>query len=134
MDKAFYETDEFLALRDEWYAKAKESGFEDLEVLDEITHQPGSLMRGVSPGDLGRSERRIAYKASSEEYYRLARQHVWTLPRGPQRHTARLHADGLSNREVVEAITKAYPEVKPGTVLGWVKKIRTALRREARHG
>lgn len=132
MDKAFYETDEFLAERDRWYEKLKQEGFHDIEVMDEITRQPGHLLLGPSPGDLGRSEHRIQYKASSEEYYRLARQHVWTLPRGPHRHAAELHADGLSNREVVTTITTHYPHVKPGTVLGWINKIRKELRRQAR--
>jgi len=134
MTKAFYERPEFLDLRDEWYAKLKEEGFDDIEVIDEITRQPGHLLRGVSPGDLNRSESRKFYKASSEEYYRLARQYVWTLPRGAQRQAARLHADGLSNRDVIAAMAVAHPEVGEKQVLKWISEARKTIRSTARNG
>lgn len=134
MSKAFYETKEFLDLRDQWYAKLKESGFDDLEVIDQTTRQPGPLLRGVSPGDLGRSEHRMRYREANEEYYRLARQYVWTLKRGPQRQAARLHAEGLSDNKVIEAMSVAHPDIEEKQVRSWIRAARKAIRSSARKG
>lgn len=128
----YYERKEFLDLRDEWYSKLEEEGFEDVEILDEITRQPGVLMRGPSAGDLGRSERRMQYKASCEEYYRLARQYVWTLPRGQERHVAEMHAEGMSDRKIVAAALKLYPELERRHVLRWITHARKNIKRLAR--
>lgn len=132
MDRQYYEEPEFLDLRDQWYRKLADEGFDDIEVLDEITRQPAGLLRGPSTGDLNRSESRRAYIQGSQEYYRLARQYVWTLPRGPERHAAQLHADGLSDREVTEVIQKTYPGTEQKDVRRWITHARKAVRREAR--
>lgn len=134
MDRAYYETDEFLDLRDAWYKRLADEGFQDIEIMDEITRQPGSLLRGPSPGDLTRSERRVAYVLGSQDYYRLAAQHVWTLPRGPERHAVQLHADGLTDREVTETICTIYQEAQPKDVRRWINRARRAVRKSAREG
>lgn len=102
--KAFYETDGFLALRDRWYAKLKEEGHQDIEILDKITRQHGSLMHGPSPGDLNRN----LYKPETEEYYRCCRLHYWRIKERPNAGEDRLriwelHAEGYSQKRIQEA-------------------------------
>lgn len=97
MPKDWFDDDEFVALRDAWYAKLKEEGFEDIEILDKRTKHPGCMLKGVSPGDL----RRGLYKPETEEYYRIARRHVWKLHTPLEREIWRLHAEGHSRSRIV---------------------------------
>lgn len=84
---------EFLRQRDEWYAKAKETGFVDLEMVDQKTKEPAThLLKGMSPGDLWRG----LYKPDAEEYFSLARAHV--------------HSYRLSSRPVDRAVWAMWAE------------------------
>jgi len=116
---SIYETPEFQALRREWAAKLKESGFRDIEQVVDAKGTPGRLLLGPSPGDLLRRKESVG---ESEEYYRRARAHTWTMPRGPERHIWELHSDGLSAARIERALKPHYGCSK--------KKIRRILREQ----
>lgn len=92
---------EFLELRDQWYAKLKAKGFEDIEIPDKLTGDFSPLMRGPSMGDL----RRGLYKPSTEEYYRCCRKHLWTMRERTHCPHDRLriwelHSEGVSQSKI----------------------------------
>jgi hypothetical protein len=135
MAKKFYEEDEFLDLRDEWYAKLKEEGFDDIEMVDQISRQPEAkdghiLLRGPAR-DLVRSKEKRQYVASQEEYYRLARQLVWELPFGPYRHVVAMHAEGHSASAIFDALGERY-NLSKTAVTKMVKQVGKTLRQRAR--
>lgn len=122
MSKEWYNDPKFLELRDEWYKKLEKDGFRDVEILDEITRQPGSLMHGPSPGDL----RRGLYKVETEEYYRLCRQHVWRIPERKRQHVWRMHAEGASVQKIFDTLGARY-SLKRGTIARIIKDEEAAM-------
>lgn len=74
MDKKWYETSEFLALRKKWYDKLAKAGFEDIEYIDWRTGESGNLLKGFGHMDAVKH-----YTPEHERYYELARQHLWRL-------------------------------------------------------
>lgn len=101
-----YDTPEFKAERDRWYARLADEGFDDIETCLRVTGHPGPLLKGrsPSPGDLARG----LYQPHKEDYYRWAAQHVFEMEPGPARHVWRLHAAGLSVRDIVECLGERY--------------------------
>lgn len=100
----FYDTEEFKALRDEWYEKAKDDGFNDIEIIDGATGHPGCMLRGVSPGDL----KRALYKPETEEYYRSARKWVWRTKKGVTRQIWKHHAEGFAEKTIFNMLEGRY--------------------------
>jgi hypothetical protein len=121
----YYEKKEFLDERDQWYSLLKEEGFDDIEILDGNTRQPGPMLRGVSPGDL----RRSLYKPETEDYYRCARSHVWRVRRGLRRDVWRLHADGYGEVSVFKALDGHYPGLTSHKVKKIIKEEKAAMMR-----
>lgn len=115
MGKEWYEEREFLDLRDEWYAKLKAEGHQDIEIVDRITRQHGPLMHGPSMGDL----RRGLYKPETEEYYASCRKHLWRIKARPAVTHSRvrvweLYSEGYSAKRI--ATTTGYSQ-------GYVNKV-----------
>lgn len=100
----FYNEPGFLAERDAWYKKLEEEGFDDIEIIDKQTGQPGPMLRGMSPGDLQRG----LYKPETEEYFRCARAHVWRVRRGMRRQIWKMHAEGFSEKKIWEQLEGRY--------------------------
>lgn len=121
----WYDDPSFLDERDKWYAKAEEAGFHDIEILDGQTRQPGSMLRGVSPGDLQRS----LYKPETEEYYRCARAHVWRVKKGITREIWKLHSEGYAEKSILTIIEGRYEGVKLSLVKKTVKAERDKMKR-----
>jgi hypothetical protein len=115
----------FLAERDKWYARLKEEGFDDIEILDGNTHHPGAMLRGVSPGDLQRG----LYKPETEEYYRCARHHVFRMKRGVGRQIWKLHSEGYAEHSIFKALEGRYPGLKLSLVKKTVKAERARMAR-----
>jgi hypothetical protein len=114
----YYETEEFVRLQDEYYAKLEDEGFRDIEPRIKGTSIPGPNLSGMSAGDLARG----LYRPDAEDYYRWCRQHTHTMARGVDRHVWRLHADGTPKAQIVRALGRRY-----GLSRGAVEKI---IRRE----
>lgn len=98
------ESDEYKALRREWYARLAEDGFEDIEILDAGGNLSLNMLRGVSQGDL----RRRLYKPESEEFFRCARKHVWSISDPIRRHVWRLYAEGLPKERIHRTVGGRY--------------------------
>lgn len=113
------DTDEYRELRKVWAQKLKDSGFEDIEMIDKTTGMPGDRLHGVSPGDLRRSSHRIRQVRDQERFYALCRQYLHEIPKTavmPRRIWA-MYAEGetkigcwraLRDDPDVETPTKAY--------------------------
>ncbi len=112
----------FLNLRKEWYAKLKEDGFEDVELIDWRTGEAFERTMGVSQADIVNT-----WSLEQQEYYRIAAQYVLTLKRrrGKNRENAeaievwRLHSEGKSYRKIakelkvpISRIEKIVPRIK----------------------
>lgn len=97
---------DFLALLEVWDKRLAEDGFDDIEQRSKLGGQEGRLLAGSSPssGDL----RRALYNEEKEDYYRLARQHVWEMKRGPRRHVWRLHSDGVPYQKIARWLKPFY--------------------------
>lgn len=91
---------EFLKLRNTWYRKLKEAGFEEIEIFSAKGEDPEPLMKGVSPGDL----RRRLYKPETEEYYSLARAHCWGIEDPLSRMVWELHSEGKSVEKIFAVV------------------------------
>lgn len=107
----WYEQKSFLAERKKWYAKLKEEGFEDIELINWHDGSAWERMDGVSQADICNT-----YTPEKERYYQLAKQFYWEMPaigrkdwtskkprvkRWPRvRKVWKLHAEGLSVREI----------------------------------
>lgn len=131
---------EFTELRDEWYAKLKDEGFEDLEYVNQKTKQPYlNMLAGPSVGDLHRSPQRKWNIQFSREYYSLARVHYWEMleevearyQRKPKLVRARLeawqlHAEGMSFAQVKTKISEKY-EVPKSHVSTWLIEERAKI-------
>lgn len=104
-DRKLREDPSFRRELEKWDKKLKKSGFVDIEQRLECRGQEAMYLTGSpSSGDLNRR----LYKASTEEYYRLARKHFWTLPYGGDRAVWKLHMDGVSIPKIVEKLRKRY--------------------------
>ena len=124
--KERHKDSDFLKLRDEWYAKLDEEGFEDIEYVNQ---KHGDLytnmLAGPSVGDLHRSDQRKWNIHFSQEYYSRARVHYWDLRRQveeryqriPRKVKARLeawelHAEGASFHKAESFVVKKYGVVR----------------------
>lgn len=120
----WYDDPSFLDQRDAWYSRLKAEGFNDIEILDGQTRQPGSMLRGVSPGDLQRS----LYKPETEEYFRCARAHVWRVKRGVMREIWKLHSEGYAEKSILAVIEGRYEGAKLSLVKKTIKTEREKMR------
>ena len=107
----WYEQRAFLNERKKWYAKLKDEGFVDRELINWATGEAWERMDGVSQADVCNT-----YTKEKERYYQLACQFYWELSKiamkdGPSknprvrrwrrvRRVWKLHADGCSVREI----------------------------------
>lgn len=121
---AFYKTPEFLALRDEWYQKLKDSGFHDGELINPRTDEPSlNLLRGEgnysSQSDFLRN-----FGTDIERWYERMRQHYWfMLENGESEEDAevcRLAGNGASKAQIArilglstERVTKVLRQQTP---------------------
>lgn len=72
-DKKFYQNEEFLKLRNEWYKKLEKSGFEDLEWYNPDTGmgQGSPYLKSSTSHTLGSLRRN--YASATQSHYRLCR-------------------------------------------------------------
>lgn len=119
MERIWYDRPEFLDLRDEWYAKLKEAGFEDIETNLTVTRQPGPLLKGSpSVGDLTRR----LWRGDKEDYYRWARAHLHEMADGRSKSVWELHSEGESIPSIHHRLEDHYPGLTQGLVrkiIGW---------------
>ena len=125
---ACFDTKEFYRLRDEWYSRAAEDGFQDIEKIDRRTKHIGSdgrAMGGNSPtsGDLYRN----LYRKDKEDYYYWVRDHASNMADGLVKTVWELHGLGLSERRI-QAILAHHMDVRPSSVSRIVKTIKPVLR------
>lgn len=118
---------EFVALREEWYARAAATGFQDIESFLRVTGEPGPLLAGPSPGDLARG----LYRPDKEDYYTWARHWAFSLPPTSDRHIWRLHAAGCSMATIRAAIGHRYAGVGPSRIARVISRERARMRAAA---
>ena len=99
MTKKYYQTEEFLKQRKEYYDKLKKEGFRDIEITDWSTGDSGNLLMGFGHMDAVRR-----YTPEDQRYYELARQKAQNLRSRKytkdDRIVWRLHAQGTSFRAI----------------------------------
>lgn len=125
----WHEKPEVQALRREWYARLAEDGFKDIEQVVDDKGEVGCLLLGVSQGDL----RRRLFKPETEEYYRLARQHVHTLRYGDghRRLIWALHAEGYGAKRGIAELAKKGKTVTRSRYEKVVREERARMMRRA---
>ncbi len=135
-----HRTQEFRDLRDKWYKKAEDSGFEDIEYVNKNTGDLYSnMLAGPSTGDLHRSDQRKWNIHFSQEYYSRARVHYWDLRRQVEEKYQRvprlvrarleaweLHAEGTSFHKAENIVVEKYG-VKRNPVHTWLLEQREAI-------
>lgn len=106
----FFQTDEFRKLQREWDKKLADSGFNDIEPLNDNGSRETPYLKDHSIRFYKR------YNASREDYYRLAGQFAedTTSPIAvalppTTRQLWRMHADGISLKEIRKALFPRKP-------------------------
>lgn len=92
-----FESKEFKALRDAWYAKLEQSGFKDLE-------RPGGSLR--DDHFIAKRRRWALEKIQAlQDYYDRASEYLWEgkFRNKQEREVWRLHADGKTFTAIAEA-------------------------------
>lgn len=129
------DTDEYRRLRAEWDSKLKESGFEDIEMIDKRTGLPGDRLRGVSPGDLRRSSHRIRHVRDTERFYALCRAHLHEIPKHLKLHRKiwGMFSEGARYSEIYRALKEEMGDEAPkkGFVTRFIKRTIVDLQVEA---
>lgn len=99
MPKKYYQSEDFLKLRREYYKKLKDKGFRDIENIDWSTGDSGNLLNGFGHMDAVRR-----WSPESQRYYELARQKANDMRSRKyskdDRKIWRLHAEGHSFRAI----------------------------------
>lgn len=113
--------EQFLDLRDKWYTKLANQGFEDIEDV----HSPNEMLLAWHASDLPRrmtDNRHVATVA----YYEAARDMLnwYTFKNRQERRIWELHAEGISIREIVKRTSYGKRD-KVHTV---IKKIRREIK------
>lgn len=106
---------EFIALQNEWYAKLKDSGFNDLEVVSRKTGQTDhSLMFGTET----HLKRRIRQRGTESTLYFyslllnfITHNETWSDIEH-ERFIAQQFAEGVSYRKIVKLWKEAHPGTK----------------------
>jgi hypothetical protein len=99
----FYETDEFKAERDKWYAKLEKSGFEDCEILDD----QGEISRNFTVSKRGfcsQAEFLRRWDPNQERLLELHRGLSWTVGDPTEAEAHRLYGNGASKRFICKAL------------------------------
>ncbi len=121
-----YDDDIFIRLRRKWYQKAKDSGFDDIEIWGR-KKDPEPLLYGVSGGDL----RRGLYKPETEEYYTLARGHLWEIEDKRFRLMWSMHSEGQSVDKIYTTV-RGFLNVSKATVRDYLKAERIRMFQKVR--
>lgn len=124
--KAWYKNQDFLALRSQWYAKLKKSGFKDIEYFDQRTGDALPLLGGYGPMDAVRF-----YRPDSAEFYRLAVHFMLRVQemygvRSWQYKAWKAYADGVGIMRISKSVGKSAASVDK-----FVKNMRTIMLEEA---
>lgn len=106
--RTWHQTKDFLKLRKHWYDKAKESGFEDQEIIDWRTGESGNLMRGGVNIDKLYAAHGLSVELQQEYYYR-ATHHLQLLKDEDEvderwLEAWRLHTEGESMRGIARKL------------------------------
>lgn len=113
---------EFNALRDFWYKKAEESGFEDHE------HPDGRLK---ARSDRWVDIRRLRMQESNEAYFKLARQFLFdhTFIKERDRILWEYHVEGLSTREISKILKTVKIKLSKPQVARDLKRMKAIMKR-----
>lgn len=117
-------TREFLALQKKWYAKLRDKGFRDIEVMDRDGSMDSPMLLDTA------SSIAANFDESREEYYRLARAFVFEadFQSAIARHIWTLHADGVTYRAIVKSLPKnGFHPYELFYVQGIVRRIRDEM-------
>lgn len=114
-------TKEFKKLQRKWYAKAKASGFQDIERNEDELHS----LTSYAGNNRYNPPRREAWT----EYYRLAGQFLneWKFESASERLIWELHAEGYTIREIAALIKKHRVKIKKSAVGNVIKALYTEM-------
>lgn len=74
-----WQSETFLNLQKEWYAKLQEDGFEDIEQMDWVNGNPREMLKGRNGNFSSAYEARRAYSPDKQRYWELAGQFYWYI-------------------------------------------------------
>jgi len=112
---SIFESLEFQQLKAQWYRKARESGFKDIEYSPD-----GTMLAGVN-GALLASEGALWVESKAEYFYR-ATHWVSQVKPGKRRRVWQLHSDGVSLTDIARKTG-----IKRSTAYYWISKERAKM-------
>jgi hypothetical protein len=103
----FYETEAFKELEIKWKKRLERSGFDDIEYEGGCLKKPACGLFITKSNGRDYKLRKVHYD-SVEDYYRLAGQFLYdyTFANSKEKLIWKLHAEGISQRNIVIALSK----------------------------
>ena len=110
----FYESDEYKATQDEWYAKLKEEGFKDIEATESGIPLP-AFRNKKGQNYENHFQFKQAYYSKAEDTLRMT---DWSKLKPRDKDIWELHTQGLSVRAIAKQL-----KLWPNTVYRSIKRI-----------
>lgn len=119
---------EFLALRDEWYKKLKDTGFSDIEQNDDNPGKVGGNLKHWDSTVFSKGNHSApGVFADRQRYFELAGHflHEHKFTESSEKRVWELHSQGLSIREIARAIKKK--SLAKDSVFRIIKKLKDLM-------
>ncbi len=112
----------YRELKKKWYAKLKNSGFEDIERNEDLLKRPSSVVFG--------DYRKIAFGIAKFEYYQMAARFLneHDFKNNRERIIWEYHANGISIRNIVKLLKKVRIKTYRRAVWNIITRLRATMK------